>query len=54
MKFHHPFAKLSQLPVGLRLMSNGCMPILPHRMKDHGSFRKIVKKALELEEGARR
>ncbi len=54
MMFHHPYAMTSQLPTGLRLFSAGCMPIRPHKLKNHESFNRIVRKALDLDKRVKR
>jgi len=44
---HHAF---NFIPQGWRLMINGRLPIMPHRMKNIGQLRKILRKVDELGE----
>jgi heterodisulfide reductase subunit C len=45
-----PFNALNFVPQGWRLFSNGRLPILPHKIKNIGQLRKILKKVDELGE----
>lgn len=49
MALRHPVAMMSRVPVGLRMMMTGVMQVQPHRVKNAGSFQKIVEKATALE-----
>ena len=49
MALRHPVTMMSQVPVGMRMMMTGALQIQPHRVKNSGSFQKIVEKAAALE-----
>jgi heterodisulfide reductase subunit C len=48
--FNHPMSLVKQMPLGMKMMLNGSMPLLPHKIKNRDSFRKIVEHALQTEE----
>jgi heterodisulfide reductase subunit C len=42
---------MKQAPVGLAMLKEGRMPLLPHKIEDIEGFRKMVERAVEIEEG---
>lgn len=50
MALRHPIELFKQTPVGLGLLLKGCLPLIPHRVKDRQGFKNIVKRATEIEE----
>jgi len=42
---------VKQAPVGMAMLSQGRMPLLPHKIEDLEGFRKMVERAVALEEG---
>jgi len=51
MLYHHPIDLLRQAPVGLHMLKSGRMPIRPHRIDGLEDFKKMVHRALALEDG---
>jgi heterodisulfide reductase subunit C len=49
MTFNHPMALVKQMPLGMRMMMQGAMPLLPHKIKKLDKFHKIVNHAIKLE-----
>jgi heterodisulfide reductase subunit C len=50
MLANQPVNLMKQIPVGMRMMAEGSMPLMPHQVKQKESFYKIVNKAIQLEE----
>jgi heterodisulfide reductase subunit C len=50
MMFNHTVALIKQMPVGMKMMMSGSMPIFPHKIKNRKDFEKIIARAIELEE----
>jgi heterodisulfide reductase subunit C len=48
---HNPLEMMKQAPLGMSMMLEGRMPLLPHRIKDAKGFRKMVAKAEEIDRG---
>jgi quinone-modifying oxidoreductase subunit QmoC len=42
---------IKQAPIGMAMLMEGRMPLLPHRIADLEGFKKMVARAIELEEG---
>lgn len=51
MGIHHPIAMMKQSGAGMKMMAKGRMPLFARNIRDRANFRKMVQKALELEEG---
>ena len=49
MAFRKPFELLRQTPYGINLFLKGCLSIFPHRVKNMGSFKKMVRHAMALD-----
>jgi hypothetical protein len=47
--FNHPIALIKQVPLGMRMMMEGAMPIFPHKVKKLKEFEKIISHAKKLE-----
>lgn len=47
--FYHPVNLVKQVPVGIKMLMSGAMPILPHKIKDRSGLGKMVKRSIELE-----
>ena len=46
---HQPLELLKQAPVGLEMLVSGRLPILPHRIRQLGAFKKMVSRATEID-----
>lgn len=49
MTFNHPMALVKQMPLGMRMMMQGAMPLFPHKIKKLKEFHNIVNHAIKLE-----
>jgi heterodisulfide reductase subunit C len=47
--FNHPMALVKQMPLGMKMMLNGSMPVMPHKVAKRDSFQKIIAHAMRTE-----
>lgn len=47
--FNHPVALVKQMPLGMKMMAAGTMPLMPHKIKKLKEFNAIVEHAVKLE-----
>lgn len=47
--FNHPMALVKQVPLGMKLMAAGAMPLMPHKIKKLKEFGNIVNHAIKLD-----
>lgn len=46
---HQPLELLKQAPLGLEMLLSGRLPVLPHRIRQLDAFKKMVKRAVEID-----
>lgn len=49
MLFNHPVNLVKQVPLGMKMMMAGAMPLLPHKVKNRKEYNSIVNHAIKLE-----
>ena len=50
MMLRHPFNLIKQIPLGLKMLKSGALPLLPHKVKNVRKFKKMVNRAISNKE----